>query len=594
MATPRIPNQRKQYIALNERLARYVLAVQSVYDELNKRAAQLGLQSGYDGEGEFRWSDFPELRGKLEQLQSDFVSNLGALIMSGTSEEWKQSNLLQDMIADKVLKTYTGEKDRKKFTQYYQTNSPQLKAFQQRKDRGLNLSAKLWNQSEDYKSELEDVLSVAIERGTDAVTLSKRVSKYLSDFDAFKSDYTEKFGTATKVHDCEYRSIRLARSEINMAYRTAEQTRWRQFDFVVGYEIKLSGSHPKEDICDRLAGKYPKDFVWTGWHPNDLCYCVPLLKTEDEFFAEDDKPAANEVTDVPPQFKEWCTENMSRIAEAEKHKTLPYFLSDNMLYLRQNTSDNESDIIGKLLKKFGFKDDVNTKGIIVNNVEWSGNAMPPMFMKGGEYAEYVGGDYEFDRMMWYLLPPEQNVKIVLHYGNDIARSCHIGDTIHILMNEENSKFGKIAVIYHEYGHEIDKHRKYYLDKDFLAIYDKYKNIYAVRGMYKGKEISYGEQLDDKLNILRNIVIQSEEETIVKKYGYSRKDVLRMIDKASDTIASMNDVVLGGHSKEYWDKPYNMKKECIAHGFENVFVGNTIMKQFMPDFYEEIVAYIKKI
>ena len=335
MATPRIPNQRKQYDKLNERLARYVLAVQSIYDDLNKRAAQLGMQSCFDGEGEFKWSDFPELRRKIEELQTDFVTDLGALIMRGTSEEWKNSNLLQDMIADKVIKTYTGTKDRKAHTQYYQTNNAQLRAFQQRKDRGMNLSAKLWDQSEEYKSEIEDVLSVAIERGTDAITLSKRISKYLQDFPSFQNDYSAKYGKATKVHDCEYRSIRLARSEINMAYRTAEQTRWRQFDFVVGYEIKLSGAHPKEDICDRLAGKYPKDFVWTGWHPNDICYCIPLLKTEDEFFAEDDTPSANEVTDVPPQFKEWCTENWSRIAAAEKNKTLPYFLRDNKEYYQK-------------------------------------------------------------------------------------------------------------------------------------------------------------------------------------------------------------------------------------------------------------------
>lgn len=339
MATPRIPNQRNQYNKLNERLARYVLAVQSIYDDLNARAAKLGIQSGFDGEGEFKWSDFPELRSKIEELQSDFVTDIGALIMRGTSEEWKNSNLLQDMIADKVIKSYTGTKNRDEFAQYYQTNSPQLKAFQQRKDRGLNLSAKLWEQSEEYKSELEDVLSVAIERGTDAVTLSKQVSKYLRDFDTFKADYKEKYGKATDVHDCEYRSVRLARSEINMAYRTAEQTRWQQFDFVVGYEIKLSGSHPKEDICDRLAGKYPKDFVWTGWHPNDICYCIPLLKTEEEFFAtDDDKPSVNEVTDVPPQFKEWCTENWNRISDAEKNNTLPYFLKDNKEYYEKELS----------------------------------------------------------------------------------------------------------------------------------------------------------------------------------------------------------------------------------------------------------------
>lgn len=425
MATPRIPNQRNQYDKLNERLARYVLAVQSIYDDLNARAAKLGIQSGFDGEGEFKWSNFPELRSKIEELQSDFVTDIGALIMRGTSEEWKKSNLLQDMIADKVIKSYTGSKNRDEYTQYYQTNSPQLKAFQQRKDRGMNLSAKLWEQSEEYKAELEDVLSVAIEKGTDAVTLSKQVSKYLRDFDTFKADYKEKYGKATDVHDCEYRSVRLARSEINMAYRTAEQTRWQQFDFVVGYEIKLSGSHPKEDICDQLAGKYPKDFVWTGWHPNDICYCIPLLKTEDEFFAtDDDRSSVNEVTDVPPQFKEWCTENWNRISDAEKNSTLPYFLKNNKEYYEKELSiqkaaelrhkKRDEDAIRKM---WGNRKKIDTIEWYDAGCEYDYSDYLSLMQQGryygidtSELTEYLRGD----------ITPEGFNEIILQYKRKMA------------------------------------------------------------------------------------------------------------------------------------------------------------------------------
>ena len=55
-----------------------------------------------------------------------------------------------------------------------------------------------------------------------------------------------------------------------MAYRTAENERWKQMDFVVGYEIKRSGREFPCTVCESLAGKYPKDFTWVGWHPN--CY----------------------------------------------------------------------------------------------------------------------------------------------------------------------------------------------------------------------------------------------------------------------------------------------------------------------------------
>lgn len=151
------------------------------------------------------------------------------------------------------------------------------------------------------------------------------------------------FGNAEHLKDCEYRSIRLARSEINMAYRTAENERWKQMDFVVGYEIKLSGRHPAHDICDTLVGKYPKGFVWTGWHPNDLCYKVPILKTEEEFWAWDGRSevateSINEVKDVPDSFKKWVLDNLQRIDDAKKRGTLPYFLKDNPFYLKENKS----------------------------------------------------------------------------------------------------------------------------------------------------------------------------------------------------------------------------------------------------------------
>ncbi|MBR3455746.1 MAG: hypothetical protein IKH26_10515 [Bacteroidaceae bacterium] len=36
---------------------------------------------------------------------------------------------------------------------------------------------------------------------------------------------------------------RLAATECNTAYRTADHERWQQMDFVVGQEVHLSGNH---------------------------------------------------------------------------------------------------------------------------------------------------------------------------------------------------------------------------------------------------------------------------------------------------------------------------------------------------------------
>lgn len=87
---------------------------------------------------------------------------------------------------------------------------------------------------------LERAISTAVHDGWSAATLSKRVSQYLKDYPKLKQDYGLRYGKAIDVQDCEYKSARLARTEINMAYREAELTRWAQLDFVVGYEIKRS------------------------------------------------------------------------------------------------------------------------------------------------------------------------------------------------------------------------------------------------------------------------------------------------------------------------------------------------------------------
>ena len=125
-----------------------------------------------------------------------------------------------------------------------------------------------------------------------------------------------------------------------------EQKRTKVVRFRVGYEIKTTrNGHHVEDICDTLAGKYPKDFVFTGWHPQCLCYCIPILKTEDEFWADDSEDSTesiNEIKDVPDGFKDWVKDNANRIEAAEKRRTTPYFIADNKEYVNEALSQADA------------------------------------------------------------------------------------------------------------------------------------------------------------------------------------------------------------------------------------------------------------
>lgn len=347
----KIPNQKKKYKELEKRINRYTLELQYIFDTLNAEAAKLALGTSYDiASGElFSFDDYPETKYRLQKLQERYVNDIGSLIYSSTSQEWVNSNLACDLMADGVIASYTGQLNRQLHTQYYQTNSDVLKAFQKRRDRGLNISDKLWKQSRLYRDALESTISIALERGTSAATLSKRISQYLKDYPTLQKDYTEKYGKAANIYDCEYRAARLARSEINIAYRMAEQTRWEQMDFVLGYEVKLSNNHnckgvPKGqfvDICDYLAGKYPKDFKFTGWHPNCRCFTIPILKTEEQFF--NDLPG-DEIKDVPENFKQWIGANSYRIEKSEKKGTSPYFIRDNKQIVSQILNTNPVNV----------------------------------------------------------------------------------------------------------------------------------------------------------------------------------------------------------------------------------------------------------
>lgn len=353
---PKIPNQKKAYNALNGRLVNYVAQVQSIYDRIANQVATAIDGVGYDGSAEFLFSDYPELKQTINGIVTGYTAQMNNLIYAGTTKEWKESNIMQDLLARKVLRAYDFEKGGDKYNRYFQQNTDALKAFQNRVDNGMNLSQRLWNQSQELKKELEHTISTAIERGQSAVVLSKRISKYLTDYPLLKSDYAEKYGKAVSCHNCQYASIRLARTEINMAYRKAEQLRWQQFDFVLGYEVKLSKRHPAPDICDDLLGIYPKDFVFLGWHPNCMCYVVPIVMSDEEYYNH--RQSSNNYMPLPSGLGSWIDKNCLRILTASRNGTLQYWLRDNknvrdcaILIGKSREVGNEFKTIGESIAK---------------------------------------------------------------------------------------------------------------------------------------------------------------------------------------------------------------------------------------------------
>lgn len=320
----------------------------------------------------FSFSDYPSTRRKIEKLLSDLQSGLETIIVNGIRSEWTLANNKNDELAKQVFGDSVGKLTKEQERRYFSTNGSARDAFIKRKTDGLGLSDRVWKYTNQFKDEIELGLDLGIRSGRSADELSRDLRSYLQHPDKLfrrvrdehgqlvLSQRAKAYHPGRGVYRSSYKNARrLAATETNIAYMTADYERWQQLDFVVGIEIKLSNNHtlngvPFTDICDKLKGRYPKDFKFTGWHPLCRCHVVTILKTEGELAADarrilaGQEPAgdsANRVTGVPEGFKDWVDSNAGRIAMAASRGTLPYFIRDNhraaiTAYARYKTNEN--------------------------------------------------------------------------------------------------------------------------------------------------------------------------------------------------------------------------------------------------------------
>ncbi len=53
---------------------------------------------------------------------------------------------------------------------------------------------------------------------------------------------------------------------------------------MAGIEVERSPTnHGPCPVCDAKAGKYPKYFKFTGWHPHCICVATPIMMDHEEF-----------------------------------------------------------------------------------------------------------------------------------------------------------------------------------------------------------------------------------------------------------------------------------------------------------------------
>jgi hypothetical protein len=340
----------------------YVAVIDKLYNEAIAEFARLAMRTNIDPDKPFSFADYPSTSATAQNIINGLASNMQAVIEKGSRNEWLYACKKNDEFLQSIMNT--SKVGKRMLSKMQDRNLDALDAFQKRKVNGLDLSKRVWKYAGQFKKTMEFGIDIGIGEGRSAQQLSKDLRGSLIDPDRLFRRVRDKRGqlhlskAAAAFHPGQgvYRSsyknaMRLTRSEINMAYRESERLRWANLDFVVGFEIRLSNNHtttdpktgkkvPFVDICDTLAGRYPKSFVFKGWHPQCRCLMVPILQDPDEFDNQelDEMKAAlkgteykkyasrNLVSEVPDKFKQWIKEHEEA---AEGWSSIPYFIKDN-------------------------------------------------------------------------------------------------------------------------------------------------------------------------------------------------------------------------------------------------------------------------
>lgn len=328
--------------------------IDRLFEETTKEMVRLGTSYSYDAKKgtPFSFADSKSKNKTAEQKIAEMRKKLEIIIFAGMTAAWELANEKNDSWVRQLFD--------KPNAAYLLHNLNALKAFRGRKIYGHTLSERVWDYSEQFEELIELALSVGLTEGRSAAQISRDIRAYLNNPDKLFRRVRDQYGNlvlskaAKAYHPGQgvYRSsyqnaMRLARTEINSAYRESDYRRWQRLNFIVGYEVKTSNSHTQwledewiprfaegeapEEICDALEGKYPKDFKFIGWHPNCKCYAVPIIANEDNDRDFWEKPL-NEVKDVPPKFKQWLEDNADRLERANKRGTLPYWVKENPKY----------------------------------------------------------------------------------------------------------------------------------------------------------------------------------------------------------------------------------------------------------------------
>ena len=274
--------KKSKYDLLHEqRVNEITKKIDDIYAAAVTEAASIGaIVRGFNPDKVFAFSDYPVTRDRVNAMLKQLHNQVVGVVENGCRAEWDLANEKNDELTERLLGPHKETMPKEVLERYYKNNNDAREQFIRRKEEvrgeteGLNLSDRVWRYTDQFKQEIELGLDLGLGEGRSADQISRDLRGYLREPNKLFRRVRDKHGNlvlskAAKayhpgrgVYRSSYKNARrLAATETNIAYRSADHIRWNQLDFVVGIRINLSKNHtingvPFTDICDDLQGLY--------------------------------------------------------------------------------------------------------------------------------------------------------------------------------------------------------------------------------------------------------------------------------------------------------------------------------------------------
>jgi hypothetical protein len=266
----------------------------------------------------------------------DFGANSGQIFNStcklrGIVENWGISFDQNDQIVSDYLWKIANSDE-----QYYSNfqklhNLNALKMFINRTTDTKNLCDMIWKLEEGYCAELKIFLGIGIVNGEGSQVIGRQIRQYLENPEALFRRTRDKEGNLILnktikgdppnkelLKSAYQNAIKIIDSLTNQSYLLADHNRWLNMDRIIGVKISTSGVHETKDICDELAGVYPKTFILLGWHLCCHCHVTSVMGSEENFMAYlkgEEKLDNTQITEMPENFIKYVEKNKEQIAK---------------------------------------------------------------------------------------------------------------------------------------------------------------------------------------------------------------------------------------------------------------------------------------